>query len=190
MMMVPPIAVAPAPRRKRAVPKRAAKKASKKAAKKVAKKSAGKAAKKSVAKKSAAKKSAAKKTKQGRQKDRERKPARNRRKRWRRKPAEESAANSSPVVFRHPKLQLVHFRQQKFQQRRGVGLVVADHEVDHRRRALDRAADDGFRQQVFRIERQQGRRRRWMPPAKSPSRYFRPDVRASAQCRCAWHSRL
>jgi hypothetical protein len=56
MMMVSPIAVAPAPRRKRAAPKRAAKRASKKTAKKAVKKSARTAAKKSVAKKSAAKK--------------------------------------------------------------------------------------------------------------------------------------
>jgi hypothetical protein len=64
-LMVAPIAVAPARKKKRAAKKRAAKKASKKVAKKAAKKSAKKSAKK-VAKKSAkkaAKKSTAKKSK-------------------------------------------------------------------------------------------------------------------------------
>src|SRR6266849_6041024 len=59
-MMVPPIAVAPAPRRKRAAPKQAARKANKTAKKKKAvKKSAGKAVKRAAAKRS---KKAARKT--------------------------------------------------------------------------------------------------------------------------------
>jgi len=59
-MMVPPIAVAPAPRRKRAAAKQAARKANKTAKKKKAvKKSAGKAVKRAAAKRS---KKAARKT--------------------------------------------------------------------------------------------------------------------------------
>ncbi len=59
-MMVPPIAVAPAPRRKRAAAKKAARKANKTAKKKKAvKKSAGKAVKRAAAKRS---KKAARKT--------------------------------------------------------------------------------------------------------------------------------
>ena len=61
-MMVPPIAVSPALRWRRAAPKRTAKKAAKKTAKKAAKKSVRKAAKRSAAKRSnkAAQKSAKK----------------------------------------------------------------------------------------------------------------------------------
>jgi len=86
-MMVPPIAVSPAPRRRRAAPKRTAKKAAKKTAKKAAKKLSGR------------------QRRDLQRRGQTRPPKRARRKptkRWQRKRAEEGALNSAAIIFLTP----------------------------------------------------------------------------------------
>ena len=175
-LMVAPIAGPPARKKKRAAKRRVVKKAAKKTAKKPRRN------------RQKGRKIHGQEVKEGSQEDRQedRQESHEEKARRPKRHAKRNAEGDLPRgVRRYPKLQFIDLRQQKFQQRRRVGLVVADHEIDHRRRALDRAADHGFRQQVLRIERQQRRRRGWTPPAKSPSRYSRRYGRALARGRAA-----